>query len=150
MKKVLFTALAIAVAMSGFAQKGLERVKAEKLRSAKAQPTAMGKNFEEAPAFNFAPATSVPTNLRGEDVGGWQTMLTFYDLQTNKLMGNRMYRFDDGTVGLTATWAQNTPNFTDRGTGYDYHNGTKFIFEEDSPDGLPAVGLLHPRKQGRR
>ncbi len=139
MKKVLFTALAIAVAMSGFAQKGLERVKAEKLRSAKAQMTAYGKTNEEAPAFNFAPTTSLPTNLRGEDIGGWQTMLTYYDLQTNKMMGNRMYRFDDGTVGLTATWAQNTPSFADRGTGYDYHNGTKFIFEEDSSEGLPSV-----------
>ena len=148
MKKVLFTALAIAVAMSGFAQKGLERVKAEKPLSAKADVTAMGKTFDEAPAFNYAPTTSAPRNIKGDDYGGWQTMMTHYDLQTNKLLGNRMYRFEDGTLGVTMTWGQNSPNFPDRGSGYDYYDGTTFIFEEDSPD-LPAVtGGIESMKTG--
>ena len=137
MKKVLFTTLALAVAMTGFAQKGQERVKAEKPLSAKAQITALGKTVEEAPAFNYVPATSVPRNITGDDIGGWQTMMTRYDLQTNKLLGNRMYRFEDGTFGLTATWSQQSGN-SDRGTGYDYYNGTNFLFEEDSEE-LPAV-----------
>lgn len=148
MKKVLFTALAVAVAISGFAQKGQERVKVEPLRSAKADITALGKNVEEASTFNYAPTTSVPRNIKGDDYGGWQTMKTLYDLQTNKLLGNRMYRFDDGTLGITATWGQAASSYADRGTGYDYYNGTSFIFEEDSPD-LPAVtGRIESMRAG--
>ena len=136
MKKVLLTTLAIAVAMAGFAQKGQERVKAEQPRSAKADISAIGK-FEVAPALNFAPTAGVPSRVVGDDYTGYQTMKTYYDLQTNKMVTNRMYRFEDGTLGVTATWSQQS-NFNDRGTGYDYYNGTNFIFEEDS-DELPAV-----------
>ena len=65
MKKVLFTALAVAVAMTGFAQKGMERVKVEKNRSAKAEITAYGK-VDQAPAFNnYAPTPSTPRNIKG-------------------------------------------------------------------------------------
>ena len=145
MKKVLFFALALAVSMTGFAQKkGQERVKAEPLRSAKAETTNLGKNVE-APMFNnFAPATTAPRNVKGDDYGGWQTMKTFYDLQTNKLLGNRMYRFEDGTLGVTATWAQET-SFTDRGSGYDYYNGSEFIFDED---GTAVSSRIEVEKSG--
>lgn len=51
------------------------------------------------------------------------TMQTKYDLQTNGSCQNRIYMFDDGTIGATATWAQ-IDAFSDRGTGYNYYNGT--------------------------
>ena len=60
-----------------------------------------------------------------------QIMMTRYDLQSNQLVANRMHRFDDGTVGLVTTWGQQDPNFTDRGTGYDYFDGTSWIFDEN-------------------
>ena len=146
MKKVLFTALAVAVAMTGFAQKGMERVKVEKNRSAKAEITAYGK-VDQAPAFNnYAPTPSAPRNIKGEDYGGWQTMKTLYDLQTNKQLGNRMYRFEDGTLGVTATWGQTPSAFSDRGTGYDYHDGTGFIFEEDGEQSV--TGRIESMKTG--
>ena len=71
-------------------------------------------------------------------------MLTYYDLQTNKMLGNRMYRFEDGTLGVTATWSQTT-TFADRGTGYDYHDGTGFLFEED---GDPVTARVESVKTG--
>lgn len=145
MKKVLFTALAIAVALSGFAQKkGQERVKAEKPLSAKADISALGKNFDEAPAFDFVPTASAPRNIKGDDYGGWQTMMTHYDLQTNKLLGNRMYRFSDGTLGVTATWSQQSNN-NDRGTGYDYYDGSAFLYEEE---GTPVSARIESMKTG--
>ena len=146
MKKVLLTTLAIAVALSGFAQKkGQERVKAEKPRCATAEVTAFGKNLDEAPAFNYAPTTSAPRNIKGDDYGGWQTMMTHYDLQTNKLLGNRMYRFNDGTLGVTMTWGQNTNNFPDRGTGYDYYDGSAFLYEEE---GTPVSAAVESTRTG--
>ena len=145
MKKVLFTTLAVAVAMTGFAQKGMERVKVEKNRSAKAEITAYGK-VDQAPAFNYAPTPSAPRNIKGDDLGGYQTMLTYYDLQTNKLLGNRMYRFEDGSLGVTATWSQVAQNFSDRGTGYDYYDGTGFIFEEDGEQSV--TGRIESMKTG--
>ena len=146
MKKVLFTTLAIAVALVGFAQKGQERVKAEPLRSAKAEMKAIGAGIE-APTLNFVPTASVPRNVKGDDYVGWQTMMTHYDIQTNSMVGNRMYRFEDGTMGVTATWSQQS-NYSDRGTGYDYYDGTTFLFEEDN-DQLPAVtGRIESLKTG--
>lgn len=53
------------------------------------------------------------------------TMVTVYDLQTNAANCPRLQRFPDGTFGATCTWsAQQNSSFTDRGTGYNYFNGT--------------------------
>jgi Secretion system C-terminal sorting domain len=51
------------------------------------------------------------------------TMVTRYDYQTNHANQNRMYYYPDGTIGVTAIMAHND-NYTDRGTGYNYFNGT--------------------------
>jgi hypothetical protein len=50
---------------------------------------------------------------------------TEYDLQTNGSCQNRIYLFEDGTVG--ATWTQSHlqyGTYPDRGTGYNYFDGT--------------------------
>ena len=51
---------------------------------------------------------------------------TQYDLQTNKLLGNRIYRFDDGTIGATWTMGLQATSFPDRGTGYNYYDGSSW------------------------
>ena len=49
---------------------------------------------------------------------------TYYDLQSNSAMQNRIHLFDDGTVGATYTFGLNFPGFADdRGTGYNYFDG---------------------------
>jgi len=50
---------------------------------------------------------------------------TWYDLQTNSALSSRIHLFDDGTIG--AVWTQgiaSPPAFPDRGTGYNYYNGS--------------------------
>jgi hypothetical protein len=50
---------------------------------------------------------------------------SIYDLQTNASCQNRIYLFDDGTIG--ATWTrgmEETTAFNDRGTGYNYYDGS--------------------------
>lgn len=50
--------------------------------------------------------------------------LTRYDLQSNTSMQNRFHVYDDGTMGATWTFGTSDPNFTERGTGYNYFDGS--------------------------
>lgn len=50
--------------------------------------------------------------------------VTFYDLQTNGCQNRRIHRFEDGTVGAVWTRAVESTSFPDRGTGYNYYDGT--------------------------
>ena len=46
---------------------------------------------------------------------------TLYDLQSNRLLQNRIYRYDDGSIG--GVWTRgmySPPDFPDRGTGYNF------------------------------
>ena len=51
---------------------------------------------------------------------------TFYDLQSNVSMQNRIYKYDDGTIGAAWTMGMDFPTFSDRGTGYNYYNGLEW------------------------
>lgn len=51
-------------------------------------------------------------------------MTTLYDLQTNSAMQQRFYRYDDGTMAGVATMSKETTGYSDRGTGYNYFDGT--------------------------
>lgn len=57
-----------------------------------------------------------------EDVIG----TTWYDLQTNKSVQNRIYRWEDGTMGAVWTMGMEASNFPDRGAGYNFFNGTEW------------------------
>ncbi len=58
---------------------------------------------------------------------------TQYQLQTNSSICNRMVKSPDGTISATWTMAQD-PGWADRGTGYNYYNGTAW-------GALPTVRL---------
>jgi len=51
------------------------------------------------------------------------TATTKYDFQTNAAVLPHIYRYPDGTIATVATMAH-LDDFTDRGTGYNYFNGT--------------------------
>jgi hypothetical protein len=51
---------------------------------------------------------------------------TYYDLQTYASCQNRIYVYDDGTIGATWTIGMNPSAFADRGTGYNYFDGTSW------------------------
>jgi hypothetical protein len=50
-------------------------------------------------------------------------MQTVYDVPTNASTSERIYLYPDGTIGACSMMAHDT-NFTDRGTGYNYFDGT--------------------------
>lgn len=49
---------------------------------------------------------------------------TFYDLQSNALLSDRIYVFQDGTIGAVWTLGLESSSFPDRGTGYNLYDGT--------------------------
>ena len=125
MKKVLFLSLILAVGMTSFAQKQ-QYMKAPKLGvgTASIYGRAQGKDMATE-TFNFSQSTPMTAN-RYASLDEYETMVTNYDLQTNGFVANRMYRFNDGCVGVTETWGVNSPSFADRGTGYNFFDGEEF------------------------
>lgn len=51
---------------------------------------------------------------------------TRYDNQSNASIPNRVYLYDDGTIGATWTRGMEDPSFDDRGTGYNYYDGNSW------------------------
>ena len=51
---------------------------------------------------------------------------TTYDLQTNLAVANRIYAYPDGTKAAVWTMGFAAPAYADRGTGYNYFNGTSW------------------------
>jgi hypothetical protein len=72
-------------------------------------------NFENPP-LKFS-----GTLLEEEQIGN-----TRYDNQSNASIPNRIVQFDDGTIGATWTRSMQEPMFSDRGTGYNYFDGTSW------------------------
>jgi hypothetical protein len=52
---------------------------------------------------------------------------TYYDLQSNSTMpSNRIYAFEDGTISTVWTRGMEVSAYADRGTGYNYFDGTSW------------------------
>jgi len=66
--------------------------------------------------------------------------VTFYDLFSNFNHGQRFFRYDDGTMAGVFMWGYESPNFADRGTGYNYYNGTEWA--------PPPEGIIETKKTG--
>ena len=126
MKKVLLLSLSLALGFSAFAQ---QRVAKNELRSAqaKAQKEFAGKEINMNSAAQFAPLTqkSVVVN-RYEDYEYASTMETYYDLQSNQYVANRMFQLPDGSVAITATMSHEANQVAnDRGTGYNFYSASE-------------------------
>lgn len=70
-------------------------------------------------AKNIKSTTSIYDEYVGE---------TQYDWQTNSSMSNRCYLYPDATVGLVWIHGLAPPTFPNRGTGYNYFNGSSWDF----------------------
>jgi hypothetical protein len=67
---------------------------------------------------------SLQTNIAG-GISVFENILgnTFYDLQSNASLSNRIHYFDDGTISAVWTMGNQATAFPDRGTGYNYFDG---------------------------
>ena len=78
-----------------------------------------------------------------EDVLG----TTWYDMQSNGAIDSRLTVYPDGTMG--GVWTRGTTNSNDRGTGYNYYDGTSWGPEpasriENDRTGWPSYAPLGP------
>lgn len=122
MKKLLLTTLAVLFGLSVFSQASQTK---RTLNSAK-------HNVVEKRVYPFAVKnqtnmllqprySSVASPLSATEATIGETR---YDLQSNQATENRLYMFPDGTIGGVWTMGMSEPNFPDRGTGYNYFDGT--------------------------
>ena len=86
------------------------------------------KGDENLPALPVNPSRSTKTaNIATNEMEVGHTM---YDLQSNSGLSNRFVHFNDGTMGATWTGGvESAPSFPDRGSFYNYFNGTEFSID---------------------
>ncbi|MCX6245689.1 MAG: T9SS type A sorting domain-containing protein [Bacteroidetes bacterium] len=119
MKKILFIFLAFGLTIGSQAQfKALMQKKANVIA-----PMQKNQNID-LPVVGELPGNGYVSNknILADPVSS----VTRYDLQTNSSNQRRIYLFPDGTVGTTVTWSQQDASWTDRGTAYNYFDGTSF------------------------
>lgn len=90
-----------------------------------------------------------PPYLNPSKIYLWEEVgTTVYDLQTNQTVDNRIYLYPDNTVGVTYTFGNQPPSYPDRGTGYQYFDGTQWLSPfpsarvEDVKTGWPSYSHL--------
>jgi hypothetical protein len=124
MRKLLFIFLACNIAIGVYSQKRVEISK--ELRDLSVQKFYKHHNNQvdfEKPLNHTVGSKS--TLVDETLVGG-----TIYDLQSNSLLGNRIWLHSDGTIGTVWTMGVlSPPSFPDRGTGYNYFDGTTWAPE---------------------
>jgi hypothetical protein len=82
----------------------------------------IGSEEPSARGGSKKPAPKVAISQNGTVLG-----TSIYDLQTNASIDNRFIRNSDGTMAATWTFSTTSgPNYTDRGTGYVYFDGTSW------------------------
>ena len=121
MRKVLFVTLAMAVAMTGFAQKAL--VKDAYKNATVTMQKRSDFRVSDGSAVQGTQFTMPEHMVQNRDYSDFTTMTTNYDLQSNSALGNRIAVWSDGCAAFTATWDHsNDDTYPDRGTGYNFYN----------------------------
>lgn len=124
MKKVLFMTLAMAVAMTGFAQRAVVD-NAAKNASVTTQKRSELRQIDGSAAqgIQFSmPQNMVNANRSLDDFDEYEAMVTNYDLQSNSALGNRIAVWPNGCASFVATWDHsNNTSFPDRGAGYNHY-----------------------------
>ncbi len=126
MRKVLLLLFVFAIGMTTFAQQRGVVSKDLRHKAVLQEKAVKGTEFAE----EVVPQKST-SMVNTEDLIG----TTFYDLQTNRSMQERVYLHTDGTVGGVWTRGpEGNPGGPDRGTGYNYFDGNAW-----GPDPTEAI-----------
>lgn len=123
MKTTLLTFLAIVIGISLSAQK------MAKISSEKAKITAHATKLPCLAEPDLSNAIFKPSDGPRSAPGVNETVIgsSFYDLQSNANVQNRVYVYPDGKIGATWTMGMTgEPAFNDRGTGYNFFDGTSW------------------------
>lgn len=144
MKKLLLSGLALTVCLSSFAQSNLRQVQSKLNQSIRNRVEPMTKPTD-APIVPYR-AEFTTTGQSRASMAEVQIGSTFYDLQSNYgTQGNRLFIWDDNTLSAVWTKGDVPPGYSDRGTGYNYFDGSNWGAEptarqESFRTGWPNVG----------
>ncbi|HRY32364.1 MAG TPA: T9SS type A sorting domain-containing protein [Bacteroidales bacterium] len=148
MKKIFLLSLILAVSFLVTAQQNRVAVPALKnISKSRPAPDA------SVPGAHFL--YRAPNPLVKSSLASVETLIgeTRYDLQTNQACQNRLVRFPDGSMSAVWTFGMTDPNFADRGTGYNYFDGTAWgtvpsVRIESLRTGWPSVFALGQNGEG--
>jgi len=142
MKKLLLFCLLLSIGFLGYSQYARHSVPKSLLNTAIKKAVAVKENNGNVnPVTKMNPNHKSPTSFEEVEIGG-----TVYDLQSNQCTPyGRLHYFDDGT--MAAVWTKGSGSYTDRGTGYNYFNGTDWGPAptgriENTKTGWPSVAPL--------
>lgn len=144
MKKLLLLSLALSLTVCSFSQTRARVSNA--LKNISVQRVHTRLTDESSAVF------AQPTNPTVRAVAATETQIgsTFYDLQTNSSLSSRFYRHSDGTMAFVWTRGMTSAgSWPDRGTGYNYFDGTAWGAEptariETMRVGWPSYAPLGP------
>lgn len=121
MKKSLLFTLALIASIALMAQDYTRPVVPKALKDySLTKPMHQTHDLEAAPIKAANPSVKAGTAINEETIGE-----TKYDLQSNSACQNRFWVYEDGTKAGTWTYAvQDAGGYPDRGTGYNYFDGT--------------------------
>lgn len=117
MKKSLLVMLGLFLVYTGFPQRRIHVPEALRNKAVRTE-NQNSVNADNISVANMKSETKDPeTEIIGE---------TYYDLQTNTSCQNRIYLYNDGKIGTTFTFGMSPTAFADRGTGYNFYNGSNW------------------------
>ena len=122
MKTTLLLCLALVLNISMFAQKtGVIAIEKQKItRTASLKPAVLEPTGPNTTYFREGDGP------RTAFVNETQVGMTVYDLQSNACTQNRLYVYPDGTAGAVWTQGFAAPSYAERGSGYNYFDGTSW------------------------
>lgn len=126
MKKQLLFGLGFAISAYSFAQHGMVKVPANLANKA------FPRNKEIIDLTPQQSVQNIKQQVAAQKVNAFSENVigkTFYDLQTNNSVGDRIWVNNDGTIATVWTLsgvAESANGYATRGTGYAYYNGTSW------------------------
>lgn len=127
LKKILLSTLATGIVAGSFGQSIPFKSKLNSSQYNKRE--IMNKKVEpkDQPSGSSEGTPLTPSGERAAGVNETVIGTTTYDLQTNGAVQNRLFRHADGTFSAVWTQSKVPDPYADRGTGYNYFNGTSWM-----------------------
>ena len=142
MKRFLFLSFILSIFMLGYTQQG---TKIHKGATSIEKQMTYRPMIHEGTGFENPNNPTVTNPYSSKDEA--QIGTTWYDLQTNSAIGNRLYLHPDNTI--SAVWTMSfEAAFDDRGTGYNYFDGAEWADPptariENIKTGWPSIAPWH-------
>ncbi len=116
----------MATGMGLFAQSGYVKLK-DPRANVSVKASILDQNEPAVTLTDFTPETAIVNAETTRNANGLvetHVMTTQYDLQTNSCLSNRLVTWPDGAAAAVETWGNVPTAFADRGTGYNFYNGS--------------------------